>query len=241
MIWTSIKRLADAIFNDVVSGLRGYHQNMSMSKEQLEEEVVQMRLSVIKEYMLKGILPIDDLVSSLNCIPVDCDTLDKCNCNNGIVCSEPTAHFQIPQLLLDFGLNKTIKYIGSSDKQHPYLVYTKQIDIAKSYQKYRKRGKNKPWVYIDITPNQDGLLDCYIFGAPLIKQISIVAIFKDPRQLEEFQCNCDDNSEDRATQMDNNLNFLDIIIKDRLTQQKLRYYRQYATPISPNDQKYEAG
>jgi hypothetical protein len=35
------------------------------------------------------------------------------------------------------------------------------------------------------------LLDCYIFEAPLIKQISVVAVFKDPRQLEEFQCDCE--------------------------------------------------
>ncbi len=241
MAWTSIKRLADAIFNDVVSGLRGYHQNMSMSKEQLEEEVVQMRLAVIKEYMLKGILPIDDLLMSLNCIPVDCESLDKCHCN-GISCSEPTAHFQIPQLLFDFGLHNTIRYVGSSDKQHSFLVYTKPIDKVRTYQKYRKRGKEKPWVYIDVTPNQDGLLDCYIFGAPLIKQISVVAVFKDPRQLEEFQCDCEaDDITNKVTQMDNNLNFLDIVIKDRLTQQKLRYYRQYAAPISPNDQEYKAG
>lgn len=240
MTWTSVKLLADAVFNDVVSGLRGYHQNMSMSKEQLEEEIVQTRLAVIKEYMLKGILPIDDLVVSLNCIPVDCDTLDKCKCR-GTVCGEPTAHFQIPQIIFDYGLNKAIKYIGSSDRQHSYLIYTKPVDKIKTYQKYRKRGKNKPWVYIDVTPNSEGLLDCYIFGAPLIKQISIVAIFKDPRQLEEFQCNCDsDNSED-FTQMDRNLNFLDIIIKDRLTQQKLRYYRQLSAPILPNDQQYSAG
>ena len=241
MAWTSIKRLADAIFNDVVSGLRGYHQNMSMSKEQLEEEVVQMRLAVIKEYMLKGILPIDDLLMSLNCIPVDCESLDKCHCN-GISCGEPTAHFQIPQLLFDFGLHNTIRYVGSSDKQHSFLVYTKPIDKVRTYQKYRKRGKEKPWVYIDVTPNQDGLLDCYIFGAPLIKQISVVAVFKDPRQLEEFQCDCEaDDITNKVTQMDNNLNFLDIVIKDRLTQQKLRYYRQYAAPISPNDQEYKAG
>lgn len=64
-----------------------------------------------------------------------------------------------------------------------------------------------------------------------------MAVFKDPRQLEEFQCNCADeeNPQDRVTQMDNNMNFLDIVIKDRLTQQKLRYYRQYAAPILPND------
>ena len=238
MVWTSIKRLADAVFNDVVSGLRGYHQNMSMSKEQLEEEIVQMRLAVIKEYMLKGIFPINDLLTSLNCIPVDCDTLDKCKCR-GMVCGDPVAHFQIPQLLFDFGLGKAIKYIGSSDKQHSYLVYTKSIDKIKNYQKYRKRGKDKPWVYIDITPNSEGLLDCYIFGAPFVKQVSVVAIFKDPRQLEEFQCDCESTKD--ATQMDNNLNFLDIVIKDRLTQQKLKYYRQLAAPILPNDQKYSVG
>lgn len=241
MAWTSIKRLADAVFNDVVSGLRGYHQNMSMSKDQLEEEIVQMRLAVIKEYMLKGIFPIDDLVMSLNCVPVDCDTLDKCKCG-GTVCGKPTAHFQIPQILFDFGLGKSIKYIGSSDKQHSFLVYTKSIDKIKTYQKYRKRGKNKPWVYIDVTPNHEGLLDCYIFGAPLIKQVSVVAIFKDPRQLEEYQCNCEsENPEETVTQMDANLNFLDIVIKDRLTQQKLRYYRQLAAPVLPNDQTYNAG
>ena len=240
MAWTSIKRLADAVFNDVVSGLRGYHQNMSMSKEQLEEEIVQMRLAVIKEYMLKGILPIDDLLMSINCVPVDCDTLDKCKCR-GTVCGDPTAHFQIPQIIFDYGLNKSIKYIGSSDKQHSFLVYTKSIDKIQTYQKYRKRGKNKPWVYIDVTPNQEGLLDCYIFGAPLIKQVSIIAIFKDPRQLEEFQCNCDENKQDEITNMDYNLNFLDIVIKDRLTQQKLKYYRQYQAPILPNDQTYNAG
>ena len=240
MAWTSVERLADAVFNDIVSGLRGYHQNMSMSKEQLQEEIVQMRLAVIKEYMLKGILPIDDLVAAINCVPVDCDTLDKCKCR-GPVCGNPIAHFQIPQVLLDYGIGNSIKYIGSPDKQHSFLVYTQNIDKIQTYQKYRKRGKERPWVFIDVTPNQEGFLDCYIFNAPLIKQVSVVAIFKDPRQLEMFQCNCDGPSVDGVTQMDNNLNFLDIVIKDRLTQQKLKYYRQYATPILPNDQKYAAG
>ena len=240
MAWTSIERLADAVFNDIVSGLRGYHQNMSMSKEQLEEEIVQMRLAVIKEYTLKGILPIEDLVASINCIPVDCDMLEKCACNSNTCGSDPIAHFQIPQILLDFGLNRSIKYLGSSDKSSPFLVYTQNLDKVNSLQKYRKRGKNKPWVFIDTTPNSEGLLDCYIFDAPLIKQVSIIAVFKDPRQLEEFQCNCEE-TQNSVTQMDNNLNFLDIVIKDRLTQQKLKYYRQFAAPILPNDQKYTAG
>lgn len=237
MAWNLISRLADAIFNDVVSGLRGYHQNISLSKDQLEQDIIDLRLLIIKEYMMQGILPIQDLLLSINCIPVDCEKLDKCPCSSS-TCGKPTAHFQIPQLLFDYGLKKAVYYLGSTDKQHPFIVYTKPFDITSTIQKYRKRGKNKPWVFIDVTPNHEGLLDCYIFNAPLIKQVSIMGIFKDLRQLEEFQCNCEDEDfNNKQTQMDSNFNFLDTIIKERLTKQKLYYYRQMAAPLLPNDQR----
>lgn len=242
MAWNSIKRLADAIANDVRSGLRGYHTNMSMSIEQLEQDIIDIRLLIIKEYMMQGILPVQDLLMSLNCIPVDCESLDKCSCNASNCGSDPIAHFQIPQLLFDYGLRKAIYYIGTTDKQHPFIVYTRPFDRVSTIQKYRKRGKDKPWVYIDVTPNQEGLLDCYIFGVPLIKQVTVIGIFKDPRQLEEFQCNCaDDLAKDKATQMDSNFNFLDTVIKERLTKQKLYYYKQFSAPLLSNDQRYAAG
>mgnify|MGYP006991634713 CR=1 FL=1 len=38
-------------------------------------------------------LPIKDLLTSLNCIPVDCKSLDKC-CEGSY--SPPIAHFEIP-------------------------------------------------------------------------------------------------------------------------------------------------
>lgn len=241
-MWTSVRRIADAIHNDIVSGLRGYHTNMSISIEQLEQEVIEYRLLIIKEYMMKGILPIQDLLVSLNCIPVDCESLDKCGCNRQNCGSDPKAHFQIPQLLFDYGLKKAIYYVGTTDKQNPFIVYTKPFDVISTIQKYRKRGKNRPWVYIDVTPNQDGMLDCYIFGAPLIKSITVIGIFKDPRQLENFQCDCGiSNLDNKTTQMDNNMNFIDTLIKERLTKQKLYYYRQMSAPLMPNDQRYAAG
>lgn len=52
MVWNSIRRIADAVFNDVNSGLRGYHTNMSLSIEQLEQDIIDLRLLIIKEYML---------------------------------------------------------------------------------------------------------------------------------------------------------------------------------------------
>lgn len=43
-MYTQINKLASAIRNDVVSGLRGYHTNMSMSMEQLEDDIIDTRL-----------------------------------------------------------------------------------------------------------------------------------------------------------------------------------------------------
>lgn len=242
-MYSQIEKLADAIQNDIVAGLRGYHTNMSMSKEQLMQDVVDERLLVIKEYTLKGLLPVQDLMLSINCIDVECKNLSRCKCSSSD-CGEPQAWFQIPQVLLDWGASKAIKYIGSVDRQHSFLVYTSPIDKIATYRKYRKRGKNKPWVYVDITPNENGMLDCFIFNAPLIKQVSVTAIFKDPRQLEGLTC-CD-YDEDRVDTdgeglADDNFTFLNSIVKDRVTRKKIQYYRSFAPVNLPNNQEYSAG
>ena len=219
-----IKKLADAIYNDVVSGLQGYHHNPSISMEQLEDDVVDERLQILNEHFLKGNLPIKDLVNAVNCIPVDCKDLERCRCRESIG-TTPTAHFEMPQVF-----NNNIEYIGSIDRQLPFLFYTSPYQ-QNFYHKFRKRGKNKPFVYVDTSPNENGMYDAYIFNAPMIKQISVVAIFKDPRQLENYAC-CSDLDDD-------NFSFLNNEIKRRLTEKKLRYYRQLAMPPLPNDQSYK--
>jgi hypothetical protein len=67
-----IEKLASSIRNDVVSGLKGYHTNLSMNMQQLEDEVVACRLAILKEYSMKGIFPTKDLLMAINCIDVDC-------------------------------------------------------------------------------------------------------------------------------------------------------------------------
>ena len=52
------------------------------------------------------------------------------------------------------------------------------------------------------------MYDCFVFGAPLLKNISVTAIFKDPRQLEKYSC-CLENQDD-------NLSFIDNEVKKRL-------------------------
>ena len=222
MIYT---KLASAIYNDIMSGLRGYSANPTISLEQLEDDIVDERLAIIKEFILKGILPKNDLYVSINCIQIDCESLDRCNCGNQPIDPELVKHFELPQVMLDFGVD-SISYIGSTDRLNSFIIYT--TNQFQTYHNNRKRGKDKPYVYIDTTPNKNNMIDGFIFNAPLLKQISAVIIPKDQRQLEQYAC-CD-------FEMIDNISFINNEIKRRLTEKKVRYYRQLAAPLTPNDQ-----
>ena len=226
-----IEKLASQIRNDVVSGLRGYHSNLSLNMKQLEDEIVACRLSILKEYFLKGIFPIKDLLMAINCIDVDCQSLERCNC--GKISDDDTlvAHFEIPQLVSDYG-KQAIEYVGSTDRQNKFTVITSLSELQNK--KYRKRGQKKPYVWIDFAPNSNGMLDCFLFNAPMLEQVSIVGVFKDPRQLNRYRC-C---NLDELNGPDVNNSYIDQLIKDKLTKEKLYYYRQLQPQNLPNDQQY---
>lgn len=218
----NISRLASAIYNDVYSGLQGFEATINMSIQQLEDECVEERIHVIKTLGNKNIIPIKDLAHSISCIPIDCAPIIDC-CDYQSETTVP--HFQIPPILNDLG-ESSILYIGSVDRQNQFKVYTSPN--ALKYQKYKQRRSNKPFVYISTFPNENGMYDGYIYNAPLLEMIRVEAIFKDPRDLENFDC-CKQIEQDQFSA-------LDVEIKDRLIKKKLQYYRQmYQTPV-PNDQ-----
>lgn len=72
------------------------------------------------------------------------------------------------------------------------------------------------------------MYDGWVFNAPFVEYISIIAIFKDPRQLEQFNC-C-------ATTDFLEMGSVTNEIKRRLTEQKLRYYRGAIAQVLPNTQ-----
>ena len=229
-----IEKLASQIRNDIVSGLRGYHQNLSMNMEQLQDEVVACRLSIINDLHNKGILPIKDLLVAINCIDVDCKSLERCSCGKQSDGDTITAHFQIPQIVTTYG-KQAINYIGSTDRQNKFTVIMSLSELQNK--KYKRSGLHKPYVWIDFAPNENGMLDCFLFNAPFVNQISIVAVFKDPRQLNRYSC-C---NTDELNGPDVNNSFIDQLIKDKLTKEKLYYYRQAAAPVLPNNQQYNTG
>lgn len=216
-----VNELASAVYNDIIAGLAGYASTPTISIEQLEQEVVEERLKIIKQYALKNLIPKKDLMISINCIELDCKSMDKCCYNNDY--SVPISHFEIPQLLNDFG-DGAIDFIGSTDKQIKFKVYTNR---AYRYHHLKMRGNNKPYVYIDTTPNENNMYDAFVFNAPLLKRLSVVAIFKDLRQVEEYACCLEDLK---------SLSFIDSEVKESLTKKKLYYYRQNYQPPQPNNQ-----
>lgn len=219
-----VNKIASAIFNDVQAGLSGYEATVNMSLEQLEDEVVEERLFVIKQYSMKNLIPKKDLMYALNCIPVDCKSIDKCCFDNY---SKPMAHFEIPQTVNDFG-EEAIEFIGSTDKEIQFKVYTSKNF---KYHKYKTRRADKPYVYIDTTPNEHNMYDGYVFNAPMLERLTIIAIFKDPRQVEKFSC-CGFTEADNFT-------WIATEVKQNLIKKKLLYYRQYIqAPVQQiNDQQ----
>lgn len=221
-----IKKLASAIYNDIYSGLIGITSNPTLSMDQLEDEVVEEWLQVIKEYSLKNILPLKDLLISINCIDVDCLALDKCPiCSESNPYSIPEYHFQIPQTINDLA-EEAIFYIGATDKSLKYKIYTNPQSLK--YHKYNRRGSDKPYVYIDTTPNENNMYDGWIFNSPLIQKISFIGIIKDLRQLDNYECCSPETLE--------NLTFIVTELKKRLIEKKIRYYRQLYIGSQPNNQ-----
>ena len=97
-MYSQIEKLASAIRNNVVSGLKGYHTNLSFSIEQICADIVDERLQILKEYSLKGVLPLKDLYISINCISHD-NHLDS----NDIDCE------------IEFTLRNYLSYINKTD------------------------------------------------------------------------------------------------------------------------------
>ena len=229
-----IEKLASQIINDVVSGLRGYHSNLALNRDQLGDEIVACRLEILHQYFLKGIIPIKDLLIAINCVNVDCESLERCSCREYNSDDTLVAHFQIPQVVSYYG-KQAIDYIGSTDRRNKFQIITSLTELEN--RKYKKRGTEKPYVWIDYSPNSNGMLDCFIFNAPFLEQVSVVGVFKDPRQLNQYHC-C---NTDELNGPDINMSFVDQLVKDKLTKEKLYYYRQMAAQRLPNDQQYVTG
>ena len=217
----TLDKITSAIYSDVVAGLSGMNANPAISFEQLEDEVIETRHTVVKDWYLKGLLKPEDMMSAINCIPVDCADPSKC-------CNTPSGksqlHFEIPRLMDDLG-EVAINYIGSTDRTTSYDVYFNR-DAMKMHS-HKRRGADKPYVYIEKTPNANGKYDGWIYNLPFVKRITVIGVFHDPRDLSEYGC-CNEQEYLDLGAISNE-------VKMRLTKLKLQYYRQNLQAPQPKN------
>ena len=223
----NVNQIASAIINDLFSGNLVSLSNRAMiSQEQIEDECIETRCAIIKDWYLKNMLNLGDMMVAINCVEVDCKDQNKCSCISSLANAKMAKHFEIPQLMPGLGVD-ALAFVGSTDRSHAFKVYynLEAIKYQQHYQKYRKRPNNKPFVYIEKTPNENGMYDCWIFDAPFIQYIAVIGIFKDPRQLEKYNC-CDDIDYLEMGAISNE-------IKNRILQKKIQLYRTSAPPAAP--------
>lgn len=220
-----LDRLSSAIYNNVTSGLGT--PNFPLTLDQIKDSIISERLLLINNLSKQNMLNVNDLAMSISCLSVDCESLTKC-CSLNALDIDKVRHVEVPQIVNDYG-DKSILFVGSADGMHSYTIYK---DSSYKYHKYRsgrsKSRKIKPYVWVDVTPNQNNMNDIFIFDAPLVSSIKVVAVFKDPRQLEQYTCCSDEEIY--------NFNSLEKIIEKNLSNQYIEYYRRLSMPITPNDQ-----
>ena len=223
----NVNQIASAIINDLFSGNLVSLSNRAMiSQEQIEDECIETRCAIIKDWYLKNMLNLGDMMVAINCVEVDCKDQNKCSCMSSLANAKMAKHFEIPQLMPGLGVD-ALAFVGSTDRSHAFKIYynLEAIKYQQHYQKYRKRPNDKPFVYIEKTPNENGMYDCWIFDAPFVQYIAVIGICKDTRQLEKYNC-CDDIDYLEMGAISNE-------IKNRILQKKIQLYRTSAPPAAP--------
>ena len=223
----TLNELSSAIYNDIVGGALVPKSNLRfLSMEQLTDEVIETRNAVIKDWYLKNALNLSDMMVAINCVEVDCKDQNKCSCISSLANAKMAKHFEIPQLMPGLG-SDALMFVGSTDRSNSFKIYynLEAIKYQQHYQRYRKKPNPKPFVYVEKTPNENGMYDCWIFDAPFVQYIAVIGIFKDPRQLEKYNC-CDDIEYLEMGAISNE-------IKNRILQKKIQLYRTPAPPAAP--------
>ena len=223
----NVNQIASAIINDLFSGNLVSLSNRAMiSQDQIEDEVIETRNAVIKDWYLKNTLNLSDMMVAINCVEVDCKDQNKCSCISSLANAKMAKHFEIPQLMPGLG-SDALMFVGSTDRSNSFKIYynLEAIKYQQHYQKYRKKSNPKPFVYVEKTPNENAMYDCWIFDAPFVQYIAVIGIFKDPRQLEKYNC-CDDIEYLEMGAISNE-------IKNRILQKKIQLYRTPAPPAAP--------
>ena len=154
----TIEQLSSVIYNNVVSGIEGNHVDRKFSQSQIEDDIVNERLTIIKEYALKGILPANDLMIKINCVTLDDEPINRIGEFEEFD-GYYVKHFQIPQVAFVYD-KESIGYIGNINGRDSFPIYVDRH--AWFNHRFKRFVRQRPHVFVDFATNTNNMYDGWI-------------------------------------------------------------------------------
>jgi len=209
----TLNQVAEIVKNNVYAGLNS-PANYNISLEQIKDEILQKRDSILKNLLLKGQLhSMEELYTSIPCVTLECKPIQEC-CD-GLSANVTALYGALPKLALWLG-DKSVEYVGGINLFKRFRIYVGP-NIRSALSGYAMQGKPLAWF------RDNGV---WIFNAPKgIDTISLRVVVQDFREAQEYGCECRDEDELNMP------GWMVDEIKLKLIEQYLKTYRmQYQIP-----------
>ena len=224
----TLDELASTIDNNVSDALSGAILNRAISQQQIEGDIDLLREKLAYDQIKTGKIDIKYFMQSLNTQPLICrDFVRDCG---AVKSGEGVPSILIPKLMATQD-NSQIEYIGLSDKSKRFITYYDIDDI--SNHKFRLKTAHSPFVWIDLTADEDNMICVYFFNLgpyATLKRVDIRAAFARPSLLKPLDPSLSE-TEYAAP------GYIQSIILDTLTNRYIEYYRKLNIPNQPNNQQ----
>jgi hypothetical protein len=223
----TLNEITSTIRNRVSDGLSGNISNQAYSVKQLEEEVDLERAAYIQKYVDSGRkLNPNYMYQTVDGLRIVCTDLSN-NAPCGFTSGDGVPAVKIQPIASTFD-DSAIEYFGLMNKQEKFIVYYDTDNIGNH--KYRVKTAKRPFIWIDTTQDQNGLMTAYLLNAGKyfnLKYLSVRAIFEHPSRIGGSTAGEKEYPAPGHVQM---------AIIDSLTEKYVRYFRQMNIPPLPNTQ-----
>jgi len=219
--------MASTVENNVSDALSGAILNRAITVQQISAEIDLLREKLAYEQLKTGKIDLKYFMQSLNTLPLVCrDFVRDCG---AIKSGDSVPSIRIPKLMATQD-NTQIEYIGLANKQKRFITYFDIDDI--SNHKFRLKTAHSPFVWVDLTPDDDNMIALYFFNLgkyATLKYVDVRAAFAKPTELKPLNPELDAQEYPAP-------GYIQEMIITTLSERYIRYYRQLNVNTQPNTQ-----
>lgn len=212
--------LASAILNRVTDGLSGSINNLSISTDQLMDEIDLLRAEIILKYDGTKKLDLRTLEQTVDNLVITCVPYNQTSCADLVPGFGSVPTVDIPELgsVID---GEPLSYVGLVNKALDFPVFYDIRDVKR--QKLRIATRHKPYVWADRDTSYTGKVRLYFFNLGAYEEnltfISVRGIFAHPSKVHADTIDTWNNDYPAPGHVKN-------MILDTLSEKYIRYYRE---------------